>query len=416
MMKYGMPKPNGKLPEPLLTASSSRAYTEMTGANVQNQMMHIDRYLEEGLKLDYWWMDAGWYKMPKGSWPETGTWEVDDKRFPQGLRPISDYAHSKGVKIILWFEPERVTAGSWLTETHPEWVLGGKKGGLLNLGNHDAWQWLVDHIDRLITQQGIDVYRQDFNMDPLGNWVGNDSPDRRGITEIKHVTGYLAYWDELLRRHPNLWIDTCASGGGRLDLETLRRSVPLWRSDYAFEPIGHQCMTLSLSSWAPYHGTGTVASSNAGYYGGGKTPIEPYAFWSNCTMATGFGIDIREKGLDYPALRRLVEQRKQIVPYYYGDFYPLTPYSLDATLWCAWQFDCPEKGEGMIQAFRRASSPYESLRAPLRGLDPSAVYVLTNVQTNVSKEATGKELVEVGVPLVIDEQPGAAVIVYKKKS
>jgi alpha-galactosidase len=92
-------------------------------------------------------------------------------------------------------------------------------------------------------------------MDPLDFWRKNDAPDRQGITEIKHVTGYLAYWDELRRRHPKMLIDSCASGGRRNDLETMRRAVPLWRSDYAFETTGHQCMTHGVSLWLPYHGT-----------------------------------------------------------------------------------------------------------------------------------------------------------------
>ena len=100
-------------------------------------------------------------------------------------------------------------------------------------------------------------------------------------------------------------IDSCASGGRRNDLETMRRAVPLWRSDYAFEPIGHQCMTYGISLWLPYHGTGTVASSAAPYYGGGLTPVEPYAFWSNAAPSLGCGIDIRVQEIDYDALRRL---------------------------------------------------------------------------------------------------------------
>ena len=78
MMAHGMPKPGGKLPPPQFVASSSRAYDEMIKANEQNQIMHIDRYLEEGLKLDYWWMDAGWYIQQQG-WPQVGTWEVDPR-------------------------------------------------------------------------------------------------------------------------------------------------------------------------------------------------------------------------------------------------------------------------------------------------------------------------------------------------
>ena len=93
-------------------------------------------------------------------------------------------------------------------------------------------------------------------------WRANDAPDRQGITEIRHVTGYLAYWDELRRRHPDMLIDTCASGGRRNDLETLRRAVPLWRSDYGYDdPPAMQNLTYGLALWVPYFGTG-IRSSN----------------------------------------------------------------------------------------------------------------------------------------------------------
>ena len=415
MKAHSMPKPGGELPPPQFVASSSRQYDEMIKANETNQVMFINRYLAEGLKLDYWWMDAGWYEHHGGGWPRVGTWLVDSNRFPHGLRAVSDHAHQNGIKTLVWFEPERVTAGTWLTANHPDWVLGGANGGLLNLGNDAARQWLTEHVDTLLTEQGIDLYRQDFNMDPLDFWRKNDAPDRQGITEIKHVTGYLAYWDELRRRHPKMLIDSCASGGRRNDLETMRRAVPLWRSDYAFETTGHQCMTHGLSLWLPYHGTGTVAARNASYYGSGKTPVEPYAFWSNVTPSLGFGIDLRVPDLDYAALRRLVGQWRQMVTNYYGDFYPLTGWTRDNTVWMAWQFDRPEIGEGMVQVFRRENSFYESARFTLQGLDPSARYTVSNLdEPGAKQEFSGRELGEHGVPVAIRNRPGAVVLVYAR--
>ena len=80
-------------------------------------------------------MDAGWYPFKSGWW-KTGTWDVDPGRFPHGFTPISEAAHARGVKIIVWFEPERVTAGSWLWENHPEWLIGtNEKDKLLFLGD-----------------------------------------------------------------------------------------------------------------------------------------------------------------------------------------------------------------------------------------------------------------------------------------
>lgn len=418
MAAYSMPKPGGKLPPAQLEASSSRQLGEMIGGNETNQIQFQDRYRAAGIKLDYWWMDAGWYVNYGSGWPRVGTWEVDSNRFPNGLRPVSDHAHSHGVKTLVWFEPERVSAGTWLSDHHPEWILGGAKGGLLNLGNDDARQWLTEHVDRLLTEQRIDLYRQDFNMDPLDYWRQNDAPDRQGITEIKHVTGYLAYWDELRRRHPNLLIDSCASGGRRNDLETMRRAVPLWRSDYAYEAIGHQCMTYGLSLWLPFHGTGTVATRNAPYYGSGRTPVEPYAFWSNASQCSlGLGIDIRLPDLDYAKLRELIAGWRQISPDFYGDFYPLTPWNRDAEAWMGWQFDRPESGDGVVQIYRRDQSVYESARLKLHGLEPGARYRVSRVAESArSQVVSGAALLDPGLLVKITEQPGAAVLRYQRVS
>ena len=402
MIAHNVPRPGGQLRPMHLTGCSSHFFGEMVTADEASQFQFIDRYVEEKIPIDYWWMDAGWYVNATG-WPNTGTWEVDTKRFPRGLRAITDRAHEKGIQSIVWFEPERVTPGTWLYEQHPEWLLG-KDGDqkLLDLGNPEAWAWLVEHTDRLLIDQGIDLYRQDFNMEPLAYWRNNDAPDRQGITEIRHVTGYLAFWDELLRRHPGLRIDTCASGGRRNDLETLRRSVPLWRSDYIMEPIGTQGCTYGISSWIPFHGTG-VKEPDAYLFRSMMTPY-PNCLW-----------DARRTDLNYDELRRLTSQWKQVAPNFAGDFYPLTPYSLDRSAWIGWQFDRPEAGEGMVQIFRRDASIYRSADLVLRGLDRSAKYTVTDLDApDKTREILGSDLMDKGVAVDIAARPGSALFTYKR--
>ena len=260
MVKHNLPRPGGHDLEPASFACSSHQFGEMIGANEQNQIEFIDRYRDNGLPVDYWWMDAGWYAC-EGNWAKTGTWEVDPQRFPRGFRPISDHAHERDMKVLVWFEPERVAKGKWLMTDHPDWVIPspnspGETDNLLDLGNPDARRWLTDHVSQLIDDEGINLYRQDSNIDPLRFWTSRDSADRQGITENGHVRGYLAYWDELIRRHPNVPLDSCASGGRRNDLESMRRAVPRTRSDYLIEPIGEQCHTYGLAFWLPYYGTG----------------------------------------------------------------------------------------------------------------------------------------------------------------
>ncbi|MCL6520005.1 MAG: alpha-galactosidase [Armatimonadetes bacterium] len=403
MLEHNLPKPYGKQVQPQMAGCSSHQYGEMVYADSESQKFFIDRYIEEGIQIDYWWMDAGWYVNETG-WPNTGTWEVDTKRFPGGLRQISDHAHAKGVKTIVWFEPERVTPGTWIYEKHPEWLLGPDGNQkLLNLGNPEALRWLTEHVDKLIVEQGIDLYRNDFNIDPLPYWRGNDSEDRQGITEIKYVEGFLAFWDELRRRHPNMLIDTCASGGRRNDLETLRRAVPLLRSDYILEPIGQQCHTYGISFWIPFFGTGV-------------NQFDAYSFRSAiCPHITGCW-DMRVKDSDYKIVRKLVEQWRKVAPYMLGDYYPLTSYSLNTDVWIAWQFDHPDLGEGMVQAFRRPASPYESARFKLHGLDPNSEYIITNLDTNQSSIKRGCDLIERGLQIFLKNQPDSAIVSYKRKS
>jgi alpha-galactosidase len=81
----------------------------------------------------------------------------------------------------------------------------------------------------------------------------------------------------------------------------------------------------------------------------------------------------------------------------------------------AWQFDRPEAGEGVVQAFRRADSSYESARFKLRGLDPSARYTITNADAPGGEERTGRELMEQGLSVTLRDQPGAAVVSYRKR-
>ena len=399
MVLHNLPRPGGQLPPPQLAGGSGRQTIEMQDANEENQKEFLARVLKTGLKIDYWWMDAGWYPFKSGWW-NTGTWDPDPSRFPRGFAPVSEAAHARGVKIIVWFEPERVTAGTWLWEHHPEWLIGADgQDKLLFLGNAEARAWLVEHVNKIIGEQGIDTYRQDFNFAPLERWRSHDAEDRQGITEIQHVTGYLAYWDELRRRFPNLLIDTCASGGRRLDLETLRRSVPLWRSDLAYEPSSMQQFTYGLSLWIPYFGTGFNS-------------VDPYIFWSQMTPAPGIGLDVARVEADSRQLQRLIGEWRSVAPLYYGDFWPLTPYSTGSTAWMAWQFDSPRAVQGTIQAFRRAESPFETARFHLRGLLPRATYVMKDLDSGNESEYTGKELMETGLEVAIRNRPGVAILAY----
>jgi alpha-galactosidase len=125
--------------------------------------------------------------------------------------------------------------------------------------------------------------------------------------------------------------------------------------------------------------------------------------------------DIRDRKLDYNLMRRLTGEFARIAHYWLGDYYPLTSFTTDRDAWMAWQFDVPETGEGMVQLFRRAESPYCSAQFRLQGLDPAARYSLTDLDAHDQTAAhTGRELLEQGLAVSITNKPGAVVITYKK--
>ena len=432
MRVHNMPKPGGKNVQPVLAAGTS-GFNQPNYAialdNESDQKQLIKRYSEEKLGLNYWWMDI--YNSSTNFWMKdekygtygtnglylAGEWEADRKQYPNGLKAVSDYAHSQGMGLIVWYEPEHVWPGYKIFNEHPDWLLSApadpavrkainqgvplEDRRLLNLGNPEALTWLTDHLSQTIAKEGIDVYRQDFNLEPLVFWRASDAPDRQGMTENLYVQGYLKYWDELLRRDPDLLIDTCASGGRRNDIETLRRAVPLWRSDDSFNPVMEQTHTYGLSQWVPYSGTGIIRT-------------DTYAYRSALGSSIVAAWDLRDQKLDYNLLRKITAEFQRVSQYYVEDYYPLTEFSLAPNVWLGWQFNRPEQGDGIVQAFRRAGNNDPIKTFLLRDLDPKATYKVTNMDNSAPKQISGRDLMRVGLPVEMPDKDGAALIIYSK--
>jgi alpha-galactosidase len=193
----------------------------------------------------------------------------------------------------------------------------------------------------------------------------------------------------------------------------MRRSVPLWRSDFPFGLVENQRMTYGISMWIPYYGTGVFGWETPPYNGKVES-VEPYVFWSKATPSLMLAVDIRDKDVDYAALRRLTSQWREINSFFYGDYYPLTKCTTDKEAWIAWQFDQPEQGAGFVQVFRRADSVYESVRLKLRGLDPKTKYQITRFDQAGKVEISGEELLDKGLLVSITKHPETAVVRYQR--
>ncbi len=395
------------------------------GMETSSVLARIETIKENHLPFEYIWMDAGWYggdtkptpdEYEGDWWLHTGDWQVSPLIHPGRLRGVSNAAHANGMKFLLWVEPERVNRGTPITTSHPEYVIfpedENNNACLLDLGNDEAWSYCFDILAKLIEDIGIDCYRQDFNMSPLPYWRKNDAEDRKGITEIKHIMGMYRLWDALLEKFPNLIIDNCASGGRRIDVETLRRSIPLWRSDYQCPanilPEGLQCHNLSFNTWMPFSGTGC-----------GRI-YDTYRFRSSYSLAltTNYTFSQRESFGDDPEkviwLKNMLEEYLTVRPFMSEDFYPLTEVSDRKDVWCAAQFDRPEQNDGIVQVFRREKSPYHIAKFNLHNIDKTCNYIFTDADSNCEIIVSGNELCEDGLMIEMKEKRSSKIYFYKK--
>ncbi len=369
----------------------------------------IRRYEQFDIVPEVFWLDAGWYEQAadyknQKNWANTvGNWKVDRERFPDGLKPVADEVHRVGAKFMVWFEPERVVKGSQWAVEHPEWMVDvGADQYLFDLGNPEAREWMCDYIGDFIEQSGIDYYRQDFNMEPAWFWAKNDEPGRAGIREIRHIEGLYAFWDYLLERFPNLLIDNCASGGRRIDLESVSRSAPLWRTDYNYgEPVGYQCHTYGLELYLPLHGTGVQNT-------------DKFTFRSSLGTSIVFNWKISNASMSFYDIQNCMAEFEEVRPYFYEDYYPLTGAG-DITadnIWMAYQLLRPSDQSGYIVAFRREACPSGSVTVKLMGLDPSRNYRITNKDNGESIVKSGAELAS-GFDLRSDQPRSSLLLKYQ---
>ncbi len=411
-------RPDGKtIPTPITCA-------HWGGMKTSEQLARVKVIADQKLDYDYYWIDAGWYGPADsyspdeftGDWAiHVGNWNCNPAAHPNGLKPISDAIHKAGMKFLLWFEPERAIYGTPLTLEHPEWFLGDKTKGanvLFNLGIPEACKWLTDYICGLIREHGVDCYRQDFNIAPLPFWQKADAPDRQGMSEIRHIEGLYAFWDEILRRNPGLIIDNCSSGGRRIDLEMTGRSIPLWRSDVQcwpnFDPTASQVHTYGLVHWVPCSTTGTHMKRG-----------DTYNFRSAMCTGVQFGLygyerDKIDPNYPYDWHRKMIADQRRAIPYFLGDFYPLTSCSTSPEEWMAYQMHRDDLNEGFIVAFRREKSPFIAADFNPQAFDEQATYEFEDADTGKKETITGQTLKTRGLRITLDTPRSSRLLFYRK--
>ncbi|MDQ0730872.1 alpha-galactosidase [Arthrobacter sp. B1I2] len=185
-------------------------------------------------------LDDGWFRGRRDDHAGLGDWYVDETLWPQGLTPLIDAVTSRGMEFGLWVEPEMVNLDSDIAREHPDWIVGPsaaahKDGGrlplewrnqhIIDLVNPEAWQYIYDRIDALLAENNISYLKWDQNRD-----LTEHGHAGRPSVHAQTLAAYRLF-DELRKAHPGVEIESCSSGGARVDLGILERTDRIWASD-----------------------------------------------------------------------------------------------------------------------------------------------------------------------------------------
>lgn len=374
-----------------------------TSQQIMDTMNTFDKKVFD--EVDFFWMDAGWYKFNEGWHDSVGTWIPDENRYPNGIKELSDYGKERGCGLVLWYEPERVRVGSEIYKSHIEknqWLLdsGDDENLLYNFANDEAVDYLCKLIVTSLKDNGVSLYRQDFNISPEDFWKSGDKEyygGRKGITENHYITNEYRFLDYLTDNIDGLIIDNCAAGGRRLDLEMTRRSVPVWRSDYNCVPHDNileatQAQTYGLSFWLPISGT---VQYNYDEYSA-RSSIMPM------TLET-FGTIYSEYFSDYK------EQREMMT----DNFYPLECGLYDDEKILAMQYSSDDAQKGMALVYKREKVKETEYTLMLNGLTKNAEYKVYSVdEPEKVYTLTGERLMNDGIKLSLPEGKKAFIIMF----
>ncbi len=406
---------DGALFPPHMSGGTSWLYAEMRDATEANQIAAMDTYLSHGIPIDYWWMDAGWYFRREGeqleSWMETGTWLPDTHRFPTSFAAISEHGETHGVKTLLWFEPEMARLPS--EDFGPRAMDPANRllgSPLMDMGNPAFVDWCFERFSSILDAGKISLYRQDYGVNPEAIFKHETlNPDgHAGYTENRYARGYYALWDKMIERYPNRMIDSCAAGGGRNDIDSMRRAVPLHKTDHDYSRQNDkQSMHMSLFAWLPYFGAVLTGPDRC-------EQVTPYIVQSTYCPWMALTANVLSDAVDWACLKTYTDLWWELSRYYYADYYPLTPWSRGDTDWRGWEFYDPASGGGFIQLFRPACASEDTCTVPLKGLDPTATYEICNRETNELLRTGGQALLETGISVHLATPESAVVLTVRR--
>lgn len=252
-------------------------------------------------------LDDGWFTGRRDDTAGLGDWFVDETVWPDGLTPLIDHVRGLGMEFGLWFEPEMVNPDSELARNHPEWIMqplgrlpvAARQQQVLNLAIPEAYDYILTCIDRILSANDIAYIKWDHNRDLL------EASDATSGTAVVHrnVEAVYRLMSELKERHPGLEIESCASGGARVDMGVLQYTDRIWTSD-CIDPIERLVNQKHTGLLVPQESMGMHVGGPRSH-STGRTHTLP--FRAATAIFGHFGVEWDISGLSAGELARLAD-------------------------------------------------------------------------------------------------------------
>jgi alpha-galactosidase len=212
-------------------------------------------------------LDDGWFGARRNDRAGLGDWTVSPQVWPHGLHPLVDKVTGLGMEFGLWFEPEMVNLDSAVARAHPDWIMAtgnrlpveSRHQQVINLGIPECYAHIRDAIFEILAEYKISYIKWDHNRDLID--AGSPPDGRPGVHD--QTLAFYRLVDEIKAAHPGLEIESCSSGGARVDLGVLERTDRVWVSD-CIDPLERQQMNRWTSQLLPPELLGShIASSRS---------------------------------------------------------------------------------------------------------------------------------------------------------
>jgi len=379
-------------------------------------------------------LDDGWFgtKYPRNdSKAGLGDWQENLKKLPHGLKGLADHAKSKGMRFGIWIEPEMVNLESELAKAHPNWIVKSKNREMpllrsqlvLDLTNPEVQDFVYNTFKSIVDKTpNISYVKWDSNRHISS--VGSEflSDKNQSHFWIDYIKGLYSVYDRIRKTYPNLEIQDCASGGGRLDYGALKYHDEFWASDDT-DPFERIFIQFGSSLIFPTQAISAHVTESPNKATGNTSSFK---FRFDVSMMGRMGIELQPKHMTAKEIefsKNAVETYKGIRDIVQlGDLYPiLSPYSNGG--WASQMFVTKNKKQAVFFEFSMEYHPRLNMHdVKLQGLDANKMYTVTEINKNEvsnfwgdGKVFSGEYLMNVGVNTTIFRRGESVVLLIEEK-